>query len=214
MAVNQAGGVGGVGAIKDVAGGGRAGTVTFKQFEGISNELAKVAKANPDVARQIGASLQAKQRGGQFDITDIRSVPNHAAAVQGAVANLLLAVEAAARSARPTTGAATVSDADVEKMLAQLVAGAAGAEVLETASAATAAAPATGDVPADAPVTTTPAAAVSEVPPVLETKNAPTGTDWARFSSVAMSKVPVHTPKDAARGSVLNARISVLKKDE
>jgi hypothetical protein len=33
--------------------------------------------------------------------------------------------------------------------------------------------------------------------------------DWNRFSSVAMSKIPVSTPM---RGSVLNARIDVLKK--
>lgn len=33
--------------------------------------------------------------------------------------------------------------------------------------------------------------------------------DWNRFSSVAMSKIPVSTPM---RGSVLSARIDVLKK--
>lgn len=33
--------------------------------------------------------------------------------------------------------------------------------------------------------------------------------EWDKFSAVAMSKIPVHTPM---RGSVLNARIDVLKK--
>lgn len=80
--------------LKD-APGGKPVTVTYKQFENLSNELVKIAKANPEIAKEIGNLLQSKQRSGDFDISDIGAIPSHGAAVGNAVTGLMSRIEEA-----------------------------------------------------------------------------------------------------------------------
>lgn len=78
--------------LKD-APGGQPVKVTVKQFEGLSNELVKIA--SPEIAKDIANLLQTKSRTGDFDISDITAIPNHRAAVGNAVSGLLSKIEKA-----------------------------------------------------------------------------------------------------------------------
>lgn len=86
-------------------------------------------------------------------------------------------------------GPSGAGEADLEALLAQLLAGASAEEVLEAIPP---------PAPAEAPA------------PGAEAKSAPAGnTQWERFSASAPSRLPVSS---SAPGSVLRARIELLKK--
>ena len=78
--------------LKDAPGGSPV-KVTVKQFEGLSSELVKIAKANPEIATDIANLLQSKARTGDFDISDITNIPSHRGAVGNAVSHLMSQIQ-------------------------------------------------------------------------------------------------------------------------